>query len=80
MEDMSMSNCELHLVYETCLVSMPLHSTVTFTEECHPMSDCKLICRLQHTFYCGCKQAVSHEKLSYGSKCILLDFIFEFCL
>lgn len=57
-----MSNCELHLVYETCLVSMPLHSTMTFTEECHPMLDCKLICGLQHTFYCRCKQAVSHEK------------------
>lgn len=38
-------------------------SAVTFIEECHPVLDCKLICRLQHTFYCRCEQAISHGKL-----------------
>lgn len=42
---------------------MPLYSSVTFIEECHPMLDCKLICRLQHTFYCTSKRAISHERL-----------------
>jgi len=43
------------------------------------MLDCKLICRLHHTFYCRSKQAISYEKLfPKGTNVFYWIFVFEY--